>query len=158
MAKVDREVLLDKGSLSDASRVFEIPVGGELTFVAMGLNDEDYVHFELVYAPGMDSEMCKCPPPVVTPPVVTSKAVLQYNGVPVILKKNNPVAVISAPQGQPMRAVRHIKDEDDIVGFRLTMQSTETRMLNDHVMGLIPWTVDETASAINAINEGEEYD
>ena len=145
MAKIDREVLLDKSSLSDASRVFEIPPGGELTFVALGLNDGDYVHFELVYAPSIEMDPCKCPPATVAPPVVTAKSVLQYNGVPVILKKNNPVAVISAPQGQPMRAVRHIKNDDDLVGFRLTMQSTETRMLNQHVMGLIPFDVDGEA-------------
>lgn len=159
MAKSEREVLLDSGSLSDSSRVFEIPVGGELTFVALGLEDEDYVHFEMVYVPNTPLvDHCGCPPAVVVPPVVTTKAVVQYNGTPVILKKNNPIVVMSVPQGQPMRAVRHIANENDKATFRLTMQETKTHMYNNHVLGLIPWTVDDSADDMDGnIVGGDDY-
>lgn len=132
-----RDVLFDSDSLYDHSQVFEIPVGGEVTVVALGLvGKEDYVHFEMVYAPGIKPDLCDCPPIEYQPPVVTNKAVLQFDGQPVVLTPTNPVAVLNAPQGQPMRAVRHIADDQDKAMFRLTIRETKTRFVNEHLLGL----------------------
>lgn len=155
MANVEREVLLDGTSLSDTSRVFQIPVGSELTLVGLGLvDDEDYVHFELIYAPGMKFDSCDCPPAVVQPPVVTAKSVLQFNGTPVVITAKNPVVVLTAPQGQPMRAVRHIKDENDRDNFRLTMEETRTPLVNTHLLGMIPIAVNDSASETDMEGRG----
>lgn len=156
MVKENLTTLFDKDSLSDYSHVFEIPLGGEATFVALGLKDDDYVHFELVYAPGLrPNDMCECPPVKVMPPAVIRRELLQFNGVPVILKADNPVAVISAPQGFPMRAVRHIAREEDRMDFVMLVRSTQTRKLNTEVMSLIPMEVDMAVDNADGRMEGE---
>lgn len=135
--RMAKNVLFDSDSLYDHSPVFEIPTGGEVTAVALGLvGDEDYVHFEMVYAPGIKPDSCDCPPVEYQPPVVTNKAILQFDGKPVVLTPDNPVAVLNAPQGQPMRAVRHINDDNDKAMFRLTISDTKTSCVNEHLLGL----------------------
>ncbi|MCM1516235.1 MAG: hypothetical protein NC080_07495 [Paraprevotella sp.] len=140
---MNREVLFDSDSLSDFSRVFEIPPAGELTAVVLGFaNDEDYVHFEMIHAPSIKVDPCGCPPVDFQPPVVTNKAILQINGKPVILNRQNPFAVLVAPQGQPLRAVRHIAHEEDQPAFRMTIADTTTRKIFPEMLGLMDKEID----------------
>lgn len=101
------------------SEPFQIPVGGQVTLLAQGLQATDRVIVEVVTttssAQGMD--VC-CPGPVALPEVATAVPLRCRNGARAMLTPQYPWLVLDAPQDVELRA-RLIADDLAIVTVML---------------------------------------
>lgn len=102
--------LFHPGVLAAQSRPFEVPMNGQVTVMAIGLQGNDYIEFEMISVPGVDIQ-CNCLPGSGEALSVTNTQTLKFAGTPVRVTAGNPVVIITAPQGVLMRAVRHVEEE-----------------------------------------------
>lgn len=109
------------GYLTNKSDTFEIPFGGQWTIVTLGLVDNDYIEFEMVNVPAAESN-CMLMPEL----SVTGTQILRFNGKNVRLTADNPVAVLNAPQGFILRAVRHVEEELNVANLYVWAIETST--------------------------------
>lgn len=117
--------LFNPSVLVAQSKTFEIPFGGQVTVVAKGLRDNDYIEFEMVDVPGVDQD-CACVPLQGLNLSVTNAQTLKYAGKPVRVTASNPVVILSAPQGVLVRAIRHVAEElnaQSLYVYGMTSQS-----------------------------------
>lgn len=114
------------------SETFEIPVGGQVTVVAMGLNPGDQVTFELVFTPAIQPDLCACPPGIVDLPSVAAATPLICCGQVVTLTDSNPFVVMDSPQGMRVRGVLNASDPDNVWVWAI---NTNTPDVTDRLRG-----------------------
>lgn len=136
--------LIEPGQISNVSDTFELPFGGEITVVAFGMYEGDYCHFEVVNVPGLPPAGCECAPPIDLSKAlsVQDRVLLQYKGKPVVLTPDNPIAVLTQPQGFRLRCVRHLKDEASRYNFAVRYSVSKTSCIDDSMNGLMDKDVD----------------
>lgn len=108
----ERIVLFDPDRVAAESDTFQIEYGGQMTVLAIGLEEDDYVEFQAVHIPTLDPDRCACPPGVVVLPEVASYVTLQCCGNPIRITPENPVVVLDGPQRFFLRAVLHTNDTE----------------------------------------------
>lgn len=105
------------------SDTFEIPVGGQVTVVGLGLQPGDAVTFELVFTPAIQPDLCACPPGVVEMPSVAAATPLKCCGKTVTLTSDQPNIIIDTPQGMRARAVIDAPDPSNIWVWAINTQT-----------------------------------
>lgn len=137
-------LLFPPGEISSVSDTFQIPYGGEITVVAFGMQKGDYCHFEVVNIPGVEPATCDCaPPPNLDRALsVQERVLLQYKGKPVVLTPENPIVVLSAPQGFHLRCIRHLVTDADRYSFSVHYSTSKTAIVGRSMDGQIDMEVD----------------
>lgn len=109
-----KTLLFQPGDVREYSETFRIPLGGQVTVVAMGLEAGETVSFEIIDTPAIVRDPCACPPGKVELPQAGAKSDLTCCRVGVKLRAINPYAVMDSPQGVNMRAKLNAANSDDI--------------------------------------------
>jgi hypothetical protein len=107
-------VLFNSSSVATDSPTFMVPVGGQYTIVAVGMQPGDYITFEVIeVAAGSRSTVCGCRISGMGDAVVLNVQQLMCptcesdTPQPVRLTERNPVVVLDSPQGVLLRAIYH---------------------------------------------------
>lgn len=114
------------------SDTFYLPVGGQVTVVAMGLMPGDEVSFEMIFAPAIQPDLCACPPGIVELPSVAASAPMMCCGEPIKLTADNPFVVMDAPQGVRVRGVMQAALQS---GIWVWAFETDTKNVTDRLRG-----------------------
>lgn len=114
------------------SDTFIIPMGGQITVTAVGLDADDTITFQHVYVPSIDPDQCGCPPGNVTLPSVAGMTELRCCGNPVTLSADNPVVILDNPQRSLIRAVLNATDPSVVWAWAI---ETDTSDINDRLRG-----------------------
>lgn len=114
------------------SETFEIPVGGQVTVAALGLQPGDEVTFELVFTPAIQPDLCACPPGIVELPSVAAATPLVCCGQTVTLSPDQPFVVLDTPQGMRVRGVLDSQDPSNIWVWAI---NTKTPNVTDRLRG-----------------------
>lgn len=119
------------------SDLFEIPIGGQITFIASGLEAGDYIYFEIADISGPQYG-CGCDYRVVSPSQIEDVQELTKNGLPIRLDVNNTFLILDYPQGYRLRAVAVVPQSKQDVGEfpALYGRVTNTPHLTDSLRGL----------------------
>lgn len=96
-------ILFGPDEIGTVSQTFGLPVGSQLTVVAVGLHDDDKVEFEIVVVNKLIPGDPCCPGPVSLPTVEDSVPLMCCDK-PITLTATRPYVVIDAPQGSVLRA------------------------------------------------------
>lgn len=128
----DKKPLFSPGDLTTHSDTFYLPVGGQISVVALGLEDDDTVTFEIVLVPAEEPDLCPCSPGVPPSPKVAATATLTCCDDPVTLTSDRPVAIIDAPQNARFRAILSAANRDDIWVWA---SATETKNVTSSMRG-----------------------
>lgn len=115
------------------SDTFEIPLGGQVTVTALGLQAGDEISFELVFTPAVQPDLCSCPPGIVDLPSVAASTVLKLGGEIIKLNADHPYVVLDAPQGMRVRGVLSAADHS---GIWVWATNTSTANVSDTQRGL----------------------
>lgn len=116
------------------SDTFEIPVGGQVTVVGLGLQHGDEVTFELVFTPAIQPDLCACPPGIVELPSVAASTPLVCCGQTVTLTVDQPFVVLDTPQGMRVRGVIDSVDPSNIWVWAI---NTKTPHVTDTLRGCV---------------------
>lgn len=116
------------------SDTFEIPLDGQVTVSALGLQPGDVISFELVFTPAIQPDFCASPPCTVDLPSVAAATPLIVRGTKVTLTAGNPFVVMDAPQGMRVRAVMEEGDQSQIWVWAT---KTQTPNVTDNLRGYV---------------------
>lgn len=114
------------------SDTFMIDYGGQMTIIAIGLDEGDSIEFQVVHVPSIDPDHCACPPGQVTLPSVAGFAVLKCCGEAITVTADNPVVILDNPQRMFIRAVLNAEDTSGIYAWAV---DTSTHNINDRLRG-----------------------
>lgn len=126
------KTLFFPGYVLPESETFEIPVGGQVTVVGLGLQLGDTVTFELVFTPAIQPDLCSCPPGIVEMPSVAAAAPLVCCGTVVTVTAEQPFVVIDSPQGMRARGVLNATDPSSVWVWAI---NTKTPDVTDRLRG-----------------------
>lgn len=116
------------------SDTFEIPLDGQVTVTALGLQPGDSVTFELVFAPAVQPDLCSCPPGIVELPSVAAATPLRAGGKAIKLDAGTPYVIIDAPQGMRVRGVLTTSDASNIWVWAA---NTKTHDVSNELRGIL---------------------
>lgn len=134
-------VLFDQASTALDSPTFE--ANGQVTVVALGLQPDDYITFEVVHVVPGAKVACGCRVSQINPALIAGTLELQCPSCesatlrPVRLTERNPVVVIDVPQNTLLRAIYH-GDGIDLRTVNAWYEATATGDLSDAMRGCPP--------------------
>lgn len=119
--------------MTTTSDSFVIPIGGQVTVFAFGLEPDDEITFDMLYVPSLAGDPCDCPPGGQAElPQAAAVERLRCCGESIRLTYDNPYVILDSPQNIFIRANLEAEDTMAVTSWLVT---TNTPNVNDRLRG-----------------------